>query len=361
MKVKMQDYIVKNKQIFVGLEDSKKTWKVAVRCEKMLIHQTIMPMAYCNLIGYFRNKYPECAIELIYEAGFHGFWLHDLLKKDGIKCVVVPPHTVTEEKTNRVKTDARDARRLALNLENGDYKTCYVPDQERREDRQVSRTLEDVQNNIIRTRNQIWKMFDFHGIPVKFAGKIPTKKDIRKLREMSIPEMITLSLKSYLDLLELLWEQQQQLRNTLRQMAKKEKYKKTYDIVHSAPGIGWFTAIRLVLEWGEDFTRFANRRRIASFVGLTGSEHSTGDTVRRGHLSGLGHKRSRTWLVENTWVAIRKDPALLDKYSKVLGNTGSKKKAIVATARKLVGRILRCVTTGQPYTLGLIAAGCEVR
>jgi transposase len=360
MKVKMQDYIVQNKQIFIGLEDSKKTWKVAVRCEKMLIHQTTMPAKYGNLTGYLRNKYPGCTIELMYEAGFHGFWLRDLLKRDGIKCVVVPPHTVTEEKTNRVKTDAADARRLALNLENGDYKSCYVPDQERREDRQVSRTLEDVQNNIVRTRNQIWKMLDFHGIEITIEGKIPTKKDIRKLRDLSIPENIAVSLKSYLDLLELLWEQHQHLRNTLRKMTKKEKYKKTYDIVHSAPGIGWFTAIRLVLEWGEDFSRFANRRHIASFVGLTGSEHSTGETVRRGHLSGLGHKRSRTWLVENSWVAIRKDPVLLDKYNKVLSNTGSKKKAIVAAARKLVGRILRCVTSGQPYTVGLVAAGCEV-
>jgi transposase len=268
---------------------------------------------------------------------------------------------VTEEKVNHVKTDVRDARRLALNLENGDYKTCYVPDQERREDRQISRTLEDVQNNIVRTRNHIWKMLDFHGIAVKIVGKIPTKKDLRQLRELPVAEMISVSLISYLDLLEFLWKEQQQLRNTLRKMIKKEKYKKTFDIIHSVPGIGWFTGIRLVLEWGEDLSRFANRRQIASFVGLAGSEHSTGETVRRGHLSGLGHQRSRTWLVENSWVAIRKDPVLLDKYNKVLANTGSKKKAIVATARKLVGRILRCVTTGQPYTIGLVAAGCEVK
>ena len=51
------------------------------------------------------------------EAGFHGFWLHDLLTKDGVECVVVPPHTVTDEKTKRVKTDTIDARRLAQNLD----------------------------------------------------------------------------------------------------------------------------------------------------------------------------------------------------------------------------------------------------
>jgi transposase len=360
MVKKMQHSIVKSKDIFVGLEDSKKSWKVAVRCEKMLIHETSMPAKYKDLIGYFRNKFPGCQIKVMYEAGFHGFWLHDLLKKDGIECIVVPPHTVTEEKTHRVKTDKIDARRLAQNLENGDYKKCAVPDAERREDRQISRTLEDIQINIVRTRNHIWKMFDFHGIVVPIAGKYPTKKDFLKMRDLTINTMIAESLKVYLDLLEHLWKEQTKLRNMLRKIALKQRYRKAYDIIHSVPGIGWFTAIRLVLEWGEDLSRFVNRRKIASFVGLTGYESSTGDTVHRGALSGLGHKRIRTWLVECCWIAVRKDPVLLDKFKRVLRNTGSKKKAIVAAARKLVGRILHCVNTGQPYVIGLIAQGCEV-
>ncbi|MBN1575839.1 MAG: transposase [Chitinispirillaceae bacterium] len=253
---KMQDFIVKDNEIFIGLEDSKTTWKVAVRSEKMLVHQTIMPMDRQNLLKYLRNNYPGCRISLIYEAGFHGFWLHDFLKKEGITCIVVPPHTVTEEKTSRIKTDRRDARRLAQNLENGDYKSCFVPDAERREDRQISRTLEDVQNNIVRTRNQIWKMFDFHGIEVPLGHRVPSKNDIRKLSELSVPEMIAASFKTYLGHLEYLWGQQLQLRAQLRAMTKKERYKRTFEIIHSVPGFGWFTAIRLVLEWGEDLSRF---------------------------------------------------------------------------------------------------------
>lgn len=356
---KMQSFIAKNKNIFVGLEDSKRTWKVAVRSEKMLIHQTGMNSDYSSLKGYFTNKFPGCTIKVIYEAGFHGFWLHDLLEKDGILCVVVPPHTVTEEKTSKVKTDKRDARRLAQNLENDDYKSCLVPDQERREDRQISRTLEDVQIDIVRTRNRIWKMLDFHGIATQIENKIPTKKDICNLRNLVVPEQIAVSLRSYIDQLEFLWKQQVSLRNQLREMTKKERYKKTYEIIHSVPGIGWFTAIRLVLEWGEDLSRFANKRKIASFVGLTGSEYSTGETVRKGSLTGLGHKRCRTWLIECVWVALRHDPVLKDKFLAIVRNTGSKKKAIVAVARKLVGRILYCVTNNEPYVIGLVATGNE--
>lgn len=137
MKIhKVQDFVVKGKEIFVGLEDSKKTWKLAVRCDKMIVHRASMEAKYSVLIQFLRNKFPECKIHLIYEAGFRGFNLFDRLTEDGIDCVVVPPHLVTEPKVNRVKTDKRDANRLALVLENHDFNYgCHVPDKERREDR----------------------------------------------------------------------------------------------------------------------------------------------------------------------------------------------------------------------------------
>ena len=160
---KMQKYIVKGNRIFVGLEDSKNTWKVCVRCDGMIVHQTSMPVDYKNLRNYFMNRFPACEIQVMYEAGFQGFWLHDLLEADRINCIVTPPNRVTQEKDNRVKNDKIDARRLAINLENGDYKSCYVPDRERREDRQISRTLDQVQKEIVRTKNRIRKFLDFHG------------------------------------------------------------------------------------------------------------------------------------------------------------------------------------------------------
>ncbi len=143
---RLQEFVAKGKEVFVGLEDSKKTWKLAIRSEKMVIHQVSMEARYPVLIRYLRNKFPECTIHLIYEAGFKGFNLYDELILDGIDCVVIPPHVVTEPKVNKIKTDKRDARRLAKVLENHDFKDgCHVPDKERREDRQVSRTLIAIQ------------------------------------------------------------------------------------------------------------------------------------------------------------------------------------------------------------------------
>ena len=350
---KVQDFVVKGKEVFVGLEDSKKTWKLAVRCDKMVIHRTSMEAKYPVLIRYLGNKFPECAVHLIYEAGFKGFNLYDQLTEDGVDCVVIPPHMVTEPKVNRVKTDKRDANRLALVLENHDFKdACHVADKERREDRQVSRTLIGIQKDIIRTRNRIHKLLDFHGIEASFPAW--GRKEFRALKKLSLSEPLRISLDILLAQLEGLWTHQVSLRAALRALCRKERYRKAFEIARSLPGIGWFTAIRLILELGEDLSHFTTGKKIASFVGLTCSEYSSGETEWKGHITGMGSGFIRSALVENAWVAIRRDPVLLAKFSRIWRASGSKKKAIVAVARMLIVRLRSCVILGTPYTIGVV-------
>jgi hypothetical protein len=62
---RLQEFVVKGKEVFVGLEDSKKTWKLAVRSERMVIHQVSMEAKYAVLIRYLRNKFPECTVHLL--------------------------------------------------------------------------------------------------------------------------------------------------------------------------------------------------------------------------------------------------------------------------------------------------------
>lgn len=353
---RVQDFVVEGKEVFIGLEDSKKTWKIAVRCDRMVIHQVSMEAKYVLLKQYLRNRFPGCTVHLMYEAGFKGFNLHDLLAEDGIDCVVIPPHMVTEPKANKVKTDKRDANRLARILESHDYRDpCCVPDKERREDRQVSRTIIAIQKDIIGNRNRIRKLLDFHGIEVPFAGKSEWgRKEFEGLRTLPLSDPLRAALGSLLTILEELWGQRAVLRDYLRGLCKKERYRKPYEVAKSIPGIGWFTAIRLILELGEDLSRFGSGKKIAGFVGLGCSEHSTGQTERKGRITGMGSGFIRHILVENAWIAIRKDPALLSKFSRVWRSSGSKKKAIVAVARTLIVRLRACMLSGRPYTVGVI-------
>lgn len=123
------NYRVKGEAVFIGLEDSKKSWKLCARSGNHTVHHASIPASFENLREYIRHSYPECTVRVMYEAGFHGFTLHDQLEKEGIDCEVLPPHLLVEQKSNKVKTDKRDAERLARTLETHDYQdSCFVPD-----------------------------------------------------------------------------------------------------------------------------------------------------------------------------------------------------------------------------------------
>jgi transposase len=350
---KMQEFIVKGKRIFVGLEDSKKTWKVCVRSEKMVVDEASMPAEYEVLKAYFNNRFPMCEIKVMYEAGFQGFWLHDMLEEDGIDCIVTPANKVTWAKDDRVKTDKRDARRLAQNLENGDYVSCNVPDRERREDRQITRTLDQIQKDITATKNRIRHFLNYHGLNGGLKSGAWYDKDYLNLRDLEISRSLKISLEASLSLLEEQLRIKKELLSELRALCEKEKYKRGVMSKKSFPGIGWLTAIRLTLEWGE-MSRFKTGKHIASYSGLTSSEYSSGETVRRGRITAQSSERVRSWLIECAWTAIRKDPVLREKFMYVWRNSGSKKKAAVAVARKIAVRLWALETTGQPYCIGVI-------
>lgn len=349
--------ILRNEKVFVGLEDSKKTWVICVRSGGVVVHETSMPAEYEVLRNYFHNKFPECQVQVMYEAGFRGFELHDQLETDGWGCVVTPPHTVTEEKCQRKKNDRTDCRRLAKNLENGDYHSCFVPDKEQREDRQISRTYGQVQADIKRVCNRIRRMLEFHGLEKGLpAGRWSTAMYARvklHLGELEISDSLRFSFEVMLRELEHLRQLRKELLKQLRRLAQSDRYKESVELLQSAPGIGMLTAIRLAMEWG-DVSRFGRKEEFASFLGLIPSDYSSGEQERQGHITKQGNRGVRSWLVECSWIAIRKDPALLEKFRRVFKSCGSKKKAIVAVARKLAIRLRRILLSREPYVLGVV-------
>jgi transposase len=358
---KIRDYILKGQRIYVGLEDSKKTWKVCVRSGKVIVQRTSMEAEYEVLRNYLRNKFPECKITVMYEAGFRGFELHDQLVADGWKCVVTPPHTVTQEKCSKQKNDPIDARRLAQNLENGDYKKCHVPERVMREDRQVSRLYGQIQKDCTRTCNRIRRMIEFHGLERCFPAGEWSRRDYREAEEkvalLMMGESLRFSLQMLFKQLSQLRQYQHEVLRKLRELGKSERYKRTVGLLHTAPGIGKLTAIRLALEWG-DVSRFKRKEEFAAFLGLIPGDHSTGDNEHLGHITRQGNRQVRAWLVECAWVAIRHDPVLLEKYNRIALNAQGrgkfKKVAIVAVARKLAMRLRGVLLNGEPYQIGLI-------
>ncbi len=168
------------------------------------------------------------------------------------------------------------------------------------------------------------------------------------LSQTPFPEF-TLAVESYWEVWKSIDTQIKKIEQKLKEQAAVDPHETLY---RSAPGIGPLSARILSYELG-DLTQFSNERQLFSYTGLTPSEFSSGDTVRKGHITGQGNKRVRSILNQAAWRAIKKDQDLKTFFERLYPRTG-KKKAIVAVARKLIGRIRAAFKTGKPYKMNPI-------
>lgn len=355
--IRIQEHTLKNQVIYVGLEDSKKSWKLCIRSLGKVVKEASIPADYSNLRAYFHRHFPECAISVIYEAGFSGFNLYDQIGADGWRCIVTPPNKVTQEKSQRLKNDRIDSRRLARVLETGDYHLCYVPDKELREDRQISRCYEQNLKDIRQTCNRFRRLLEYHGLDRLFTPGRWTPKKYRDawdaLESMDVSESLRIAIEESRMKMEYLWETKKRLLGHLKRLSRDQKYRENVDLLVSVPGIGWLTAIRFMLEIGS-IDRFPRKEQFSRYLGLVPSEYSSGETERKGHITKEGSRFIRSWLIECSWIAIKKDPALLDKFRRVLSHSGSSKIAIVAVARSLAIRIRSILVSKEAYMPGRV-------
>jgi transposase len=121
-------------------------------------------------------------------------------------------------------------------------------------------------------------------------------------------------------------------------------------VSRSVPGIGAVVARTLATALG-DRTRFANERALFSYTGLTPSAYASGPSVRRGPMSRQGSGRVRHVRIETAWRALPRDKGLQEMFDRRAATRG-KKRAIVAIARRLTGRMRACFRQGTTYAVG---------
>jgi hypothetical protein len=149
---KMDLTLVRNQEVFVGIDVSKRRYAVAVRSGGRVISRTVVPAMYAHLQALWRSL-PGCRIHAVYEAGFSGFGLHDQMTADGIDACVTPPSKMARS-GDRVKTDRLDAEKLARELERGALRRCRVLRPAQREAREWSRYLNQLVAQQTRLKNQ---------------------------------------------------------------------------------------------------------------------------------------------------------------------------------------------------------------
>lgn len=342
MKSKI-DY--KGKNIFVGIDVHKKTYSVAVVCDGELVKRDSMTGTPEHLIGYLNKYFSNAIIKSAYEAGFSGFYLHRLLLENGIENIVVHPAAIEVSSRDRVKTDKRDATKIAIQLSTGRLNGIFIPSKEREEMRELTR----LRDELVKQKNRIavkmkHKAYYYGLISPEDTSRV-SPIWIKQLLKRDLSEVLRYYLKALADQWHSIYTKIKEVDKLLAIQAREDEVIET--IFRSVPGIGPTAARILANELG-DMSQFSSEKGLFSYTGLTPCEYSSGEHRRQGHISRQGKPVLRKILVQCSWVAIRCDNSLREIYQRIAQKAGGKR-AIVAVARRLVGRMRACIRKKQNY------------
>lgn len=342
--------------IYVGLDVHKKSWSVSIFSEELEHARFTQPPEVGKLINYLKRNFPGATYHAAYEAGFSGFWTHDQLRDQGVRCIVAPPADIpTTNKERTTKRDKTDCRKLARGLRNGELKGIYVPSRSNLEDRSLVRTRESMVRKQTRCKNQIKSLLFFYGItlPEELMYSRWSEKVIRWLENFRLQRTSgDTALRAHLEELRQLKQIIASLDRSIILLSREEEYREAARRLKTIPGISTLTAMILLTELA-DVARFATLDHLTSYVGLIPDTKASGETEQIG---GITHRRNpqlRAVLIEAAWVAARKDPVLLlafHDYCKRMRKT----KAIIKIARKLLNRIRYVLKHETDYVPGVV-------
>jgi len=341
---------IKGKAVFCGIDIHKHFWNLCYFCEKEVLEKTRVVGNVENLLYHTRRHYSTArTVDFVYEAGFSGFHLYRSLRASGYGCTVTAPSRMPVF-NDKVKTDKRDSEKLARYLSAGLLKAVYVPPQSVEADRQFLRLRKSYQQKLSTLKNQICSHLYLFGI--RYAGGSKwTKRHLFWLESLEFEDgMLRMILDRYLETYAFLQVQVAEMTCQIRVLSQTAAYKANYERLTSCKGIGLITAMTLLLE-AHDVARFPSAKQFSSYLGLTPSQHSSGEHVRLGHITHEGNAYIRHVLVECAWTVIRYDASLRAKYHRIKAKGNNGKKAIVAVARTLSGRLRYCLLNEENYQM----------
>ena len=337
--------------VYVGIDVHKDTYSVTCIHNKRIVKTATVPADPAGLAASLPRWFPGATLSSAYEAGFSAFVLHRALRKAGISNIVINPASVAVAANDKVKTDRRDSKKLALDLADGRLRSIYIPTEEEELARLLPRTRAQIVEHRATIARQIKAKLHQFGLIAPGSRRLISHRYLREIDTWELPGELRLSLSWLAEQWRFATRQLLDIRRRLREQAQAQQ--ELEQVYRSVPGIGAVAARTLATELG-DLSRFANERALFSYTGLTPSEYSSGATVRRGRISRQGSSRVRHVLVEIAWRAVPRDPVLQEIFERLAATRG-KQRAIVAIARRLVGRIRACFRQGTMYAVGTAA------
>jgi transposase len=353
--------------VTVGLDVHARSIRLAaVRADELLEERTL-PYDE-GAVERLLRRWP--AVRCCYEAGPTGFGLYRHLVERGIDCAVVAPGLVPQRPGDRVKTDPRDARKLARLLAGGLLEPIHVPSPELEAARDLVRAREDARLDRMRDRHRLSKFC------LRQGRRLPTGSWTKERRRWLSEQRFEFAAQqqtfdSYVHTVDLVDARIEALEGAIRETAEQGPWRALVARLRCLRGVDTLTALALVTEIG-DFGRFTNAEQFMAFVGLVPSERSSGEQRRQGSITKVGNAHARRLLVEAAWHARRRptvgyqlarrqrgqDAVVVERawrcqqrlharWQRMAGRGKPKQKIVVACARELAGFVW-AIATDQP-------------
>lgn len=252
-----------------------------------------------RLRTFFARLSRQGPVRACYEASGCGFVLQRHLKAWEVPCEVVAPSLIPQRSGDRIKTDRRDAVKLAGLYRAGLLTPVHIPTEGEERTRSLVRCREALTREILASRHYILKLLQVRGQRFE-GGKNWTQAFWTWLRQVKLEGEDILSLSIYIELLESKLALRARVDAALEKAAQETAWCDTVGRLRCLRGVDTLTALTLAVEIG-DARRFASPRQLMAYVGLNVSEYSSGGSQRRGGITKAGNARCRRVLVEAAW------------------------------------------------------------
>ncbi len=293
----------KHSILFIGLDTHKEFNEVAYIEE----HRGAQPVhlgrvssskvAVQKLVRQFESKYPGATLHFVYEAGPCGYWIYRLITSLGHCCYVVAPSLIPKKPGEKIKTDKRDALKLAKLLKSEDLTPIYVPEPEDEAVRDLSRAREVAMKDLKDAKYQLKALLLRNNINYKGTANW-SQKHLRWLTEIVLPHPAQhIVLQEFLHTITERISRLERLDNELTHHVHQWRYYPVVKAIQAMRGVRLLVATGVVAELG-DLSRFDHPRKLMSYLGLVPSEHSSGGKRHIGAITKCGNGRARRLLVE---------------------------------------------------------------
>jgi transposase len=325
-------------------------------------------------IARLRHQHgPDVVIRACYEAGPCGFGLARRLKQLGVECQVVAPSMTPKRAGDRVKTDRRDARKLARLLRAGELTPVYIPEPTDEAIRDLCRARTDAVDDRRRSRHRLKGFLLRHGY--RYQGKTSwSAAHERYLRELVLahPAMKVI-LEEYLISIRAAGERIARCELAMRDLLEKWRLAPAVQALMAMKGFQTVAAMILVSELGA-IDRFTHPRQVMAYLGLIPSENTSNDKRRQGAITKCGNAHARWLLVECAQhyvtppkvskelsrrqqgqsrevrtISWKAQHRLHSRYTRLMARRLQRNKALVAIARELCGFIWELLHTQSCY------------